>query len=58
MGCKEMGLDIVGWLCLDQDRVQWQASSEHGFETSGSVNDKEFLDSMTTCWPFMKGVAA
>jgi hypothetical protein len=21
MGCKEMGLDIVGWLCLDQDRV-------------------------------------
>jgi len=23
IGCKEMGLDIVGWLCLDQDRVQW-----------------------------------
>jgi hypothetical protein len=33
----EMGWDGVGWIHLPQDMDQWQALSEHGNESSGSI---------------------
>jgi hypothetical protein len=34
---REMGIDGVSWIQPAQDRVQWQAFSEHSNEPSGSI---------------------
>jgi hypothetical protein len=37
MDLREMGIDGVSWIQPAQDRVQWQAFSEHTNKPSGSI---------------------
>ena len=47
---KKIRCDVVDWCDLVQDRDKRRAGiSEHGNETSGSINCREFLDSINIC---------
>jgi hypothetical protein len=50
MDLLEIGLSVVDWISLAQDRYRW-SSCERGNETSGSINCWEIIEWPQNLWP-------
>jgi hypothetical protein len=44
MDCREIGLGVMDWIHLAQDRDKWRGSCEQGNETPASIILREILE--------------
>jgi hypothetical protein len=49
--CKEIGLSVVDWIGLAQDRYSWESSCVLGNEPSGSIKCWETTEWLHNLWP-------
>jgi hypothetical protein len=49
MDLLEIGVSVVEWIGLAQDRYRWESSCELGNELSGSIKCWELPSGCTTC---------
>jgi hypothetical protein len=45
----EIGVNVVAWIGLAQDRYRWESSCELGNEPSGSIICRELTSGCTSC---------